>query len=1651
MSEPLDTLRVEIVADTDKLENALNNLPRTAQNAANRTENALDGIGDAANDSARDINTLNNALGDMADTAQTAGRESASAVGGVGAAAGSASPKVGGLGGALGALAGGWVGVLATAAAAIGAIGAAAVVTSRDLSVLNKRFGETGGELQKAAQELFATGATESLGAAVDAITDARVQFQGLAIKDLPEVAAGVARIADAFGQDFGKTAQAAQALMKEFGLSSSDALALVTKGFRDGLDANGDFLDATSEYAPQFKQAGATASQFFSAMKTGLGGVALGTDRVSDLFKELQQLFVDSKRSKPALEELGLSFEEIKKSVDSGKTSMAQYFELVRDKLKGLKSPTDQQRLGIELLGTQFEDMGRAAVFAVDVSGKSFNDLGKSIDLLGKKPISAAEQWRSATAQMQLALKPLGDSVLIFASKVLPKITDAIKGTSSAFAAMRADMARVSAMFAAIGAAVAPLGKILSPVLQVWGANIGAMLGLLKSLVFGVVDGVTAIAKVFSGDFQGALNSAVRGFGGVVQSFNNLVNKMTFGILERMADFAISLYDAGKNAGMALVDGFKSTALELNRQLVQLTGGILGNVSAPSKYVAPKRVNTIKPADIPTTTAPKPTAKPVAPKPTVSKPIYTTPTNTAALAKQFAIDPKQTTAALDAAKKAAELAKKEAVAQQKAIESASKALETSISKTTSAAVDAGKVASEALKKQRAEVLALFTSASKTAQGLAGRGQFDASAISTYNAQIAEAVKLAKQYNLGNDKAVKTASNNSDAVKASAKVLNEATLKRIALIEQQKKAVELLATAEREAANDATVKAARALTDTQLKNKLAAQQALLKQAASPTNKTTIDIDRANSTIEILKAEQLRRDEVEKEALAKQKERKEQQAELFKQQKKEIADYVNAISQLRKSALKDLQEGRFDAEGYAETLAGIQAQAVGAGFGQKAQINDAIKAAETWGKKAVEWNKAVAKEIILRGEQEKLASQKADNALAKNVANASTPQLKQALSVASTGKTADFEKYNLVFDELEARSKAIANLSEDLANLKQSADEAAKAGRFDAEALKDYKDALADIAKDASLSRVAVDLADGVTAAGAFGDQMATVSARIVDAQTQAEKLAATEKERLSAVQKLAEAESKARVENLKSADIVALSKAATTSTAAWTAELNRLGLTADEAISALARLGAGKAMLEQAMLTAKLNAEYEELSSSAIPDLEKQLADLKTAVEVIDPSDTESARKYIVVLDILGKKYEDLAKTIKETAVATAEVLGAAEAVVSIPVAQRVTPLQDAASFGSESVWAKYRKNLDDTTASTQLLILAQEKLGAIVANDQDLYDNLTSQEDAIQANLAKTIKGGFSSGVDSANAFELQKQTLLNPIKPVDFSRLLTPEIEAWIASADETNSTMADLTRAVDEINSRKTLGADLYGSEAVADPVAVAKQATFWDTLTSSLAGVFASFDLSGVASSITASLNPVTALFGGILQRLAPTFEALLKPIADVAVIIADAFKPALMALAPLFEGLAPIVRVLGESLGKVLVPIFKLFADILKPLLPVLKFFADIIGAIVNVISGVLNFFTGIANSIIGFLFPSLSTPAVSTPNANLDAIQAAQSSTGNGVDVNVTVNNVYQMAMSEAELLRIQRMTTATINDVLVQTGLIQRNTKGGI
>lgn len=240
--------------------------------------------------------------------------------------------------------------------------------------------------------------------------------------ENMQAIAEGALTLRDVFEVDVAESASAVTTLMEEFGLTADEALTFVTAGFQQGLDSSGDFLDSIGEYSTQFSEGGATADQFFSTLQTGMQGGMLGTDKAADLFKEFRVRIQDGSDATIAgLEAIGINADDLWARMGSGETTAAEAFDEVQAAMAGVTDENVRMVAGVQLMGTQFEDLGQDAVAAVSMSSVSLEDLAGATDSLGVKynDLNAVQSslWRDA----QLALAPFGEMLLGLANQAMP------------------------------------------------------------------------------------------------------------------------------------------------------------------------------------------------------------------------------------------------------------------------------------------------------------------------------------------------------------------------------------------------------------------------------------------------------------------------------------------------------------------------------------------------------------------------------------------------------------------------------------------------------------------------------------------------------------------------------------------------------------------------------------------------------------------------------------------------------------------------------------------------------------------------------------------------------------------------------------------------------------------------------------------------------------------------------------------------------------------------------------------------------------------------------------------------------------------------------------------------------------------------------
>lgn len=225
----------------------------------------------------------------------------------------------------------------------------------------------------------------------------------------------------DTFGIDVEESIRSVSTMMKQFGISGDEAFNLIAQGKQKGLDFSGEMLDSINEYSVQFSKVGLNAEDMFNVFSTGTASGAFNIDKVGDAVKEFSIRSIDgSNTTKAGFEGLGLSADDMAKKFGQGGDTAKQAFQQTIEALKNMDDPIQQSIVGVDLFGTQFEDLGINAISSLDnLDGgisNTTNALG-SINNVKYNDIGSAFEGIKRNIETGVLL-PISD-------QVLPKLSD--------------------------------------------------------------------------------------------------------------------------------------------------------------------------------------------------------------------------------------------------------------------------------------------------------------------------------------------------------------------------------------------------------------------------------------------------------------------------------------------------------------------------------------------------------------------------------------------------------------------------------------------------------------------------------------------------------------------------------------------------------------------------------------------------------------------------------------------------------------------------------------------------------------------------------------------------------------------------------------------------------------------------------------------------------------------------------------------------------------------------------------------------------------------------------------------------------------------------------------------------------------------------
>lgn len=253
---------------------------------------------------------------------------------------------------------------------------------------------------------------------------------------DLQNITESAMTLSDTFGYDYQEQLRAVDMLMKQFGVTGTEAFNLIVQGTQQGLNKNGDLLDSINEYAVHYAQMGTTAEEFFNSLANGTDAGTFSVDKLGDAYKEFGIRVKDTATSTDeAYELLGLNADQMRAAFAEGGESAAHATDTVLDALMSMDDKVKQNQAGVDLFGTMWEDLGIEGVKALTNLEGEISATKNAMEDLKKVRYSDLESAVSGlgAALQEEIVTPIADKALPIVTGLFETATGVIEGIGEA------------------------------------------------------------------------------------------------------------------------------------------------------------------------------------------------------------------------------------------------------------------------------------------------------------------------------------------------------------------------------------------------------------------------------------------------------------------------------------------------------------------------------------------------------------------------------------------------------------------------------------------------------------------------------------------------------------------------------------------------------------------------------------------------------------------------------------------------------------------------------------------------------------------------------------------------------------------------------------------------------------------------------------------------------------------------------------------------------------------------------------------------------------------------------------------------------------------------------------------------------------------
>lgn len=346
----------------------------------------------------------------------------------------------------------------------------------------------------------------------------------GVDSQEISKVRSELEATAETFGKEFEDIAVKANSLSKTYGVSISEANALIAEGLAKGGAANNEFLDSLGEYDVFFERAGFSAREFINIINEG-NTLGIYADKLPDAIKEAGlALDEQTKATRDALvNAFGASFsDDILRKVKTGELTTKD--ALVSISQEAEKANLNQQQLA-QLTADVFkgagEDAGGALVILKTISASAKTELD-SVAQAQLNLAKANEDFNKEQARL-FEIEGFGTVWANIKTQALQFFTSVLRG------------------FSDFKEAAQPVIDIIEIVLaNAWEGlktNVAvvfdAIIGGFKLIGNAISTFVNIVKALAAGDLKGALNAFKQGFTNAFNIIGNTFAKLKNTIID--------------------------------------------------------------------------------------------------------------------------------------------------------------------------------------------------------------------------------------------------------------------------------------------------------------------------------------------------------------------------------------------------------------------------------------------------------------------------------------------------------------------------------------------------------------------------------------------------------------------------------------------------------------------------------------------------------------------------------------------------------------------------------------------------------------------------------------------------------------------------------------------------------------------------------------------------------------------------------------------------------------------------------------------------------------------------------------------------------------------------------------------------------------